>query len=292
MYASDRRLALVFAAPAALVLAGVFLYPMGLSLQLSFLDYSLITGDAASRFVGISHFVAILSDTRTLESLWRTGVFVVTTLAAELVLGLGLALGLQERLRLRGLTRTALLAPMMTSSIVVGLMWRLLWNADYGAINAVLEVVHLPRPFWLGPDLAFWSIVITEIWQQTPFVCLILLAGLASVPVEPLEAASIDGASYLQRLAYITLPLLRPVLLVVIVFRAIFALRSIEAVWVLTGGGPADSTLLFGFHIYRTAFRYFDLGFSSALSWLLVCIMLAFIGSYAWLLARARREQS
>ena len=290
MYAADRRLALLLAAPGVLLLAGVFLYPMALSLQLSAMDYNLISGDASSRFVGLAHYVAILSDQRTLESLWRTAVFTITTLVAEICLGVGLALVLQERLHLRGLTRTALLAPMMTSSIVVGLMWRLLWNADYGVINAVLTAVHLPRPFWLGPDLAFWSIVVTEIWQQTPFVCLIALAGLASLPTEPLEAAMIDGASYWQRLYWITLPLLRPVLVVIVIFRAIFALRSIEAVWVLTSGGPADTTLLYGIHIYRTAFRYFDLGFSSALSWLLVIFMLGGIGIYGWLLTRTRSQ--
>jgi multiple sugar transport system permease protein len=267
-------------APAIVFILAVFILPMAVSLQQSLTNLNMTTGESAAKFIGLKNYVKALRDPETLNSIWVTVSYTAVTVSAELVLGTVVALVLDEVIGFQRLVRTTIILPMMTSSIVVGLIWRLLWNADYGVINAILQEVGLPRPFWLGPGLAFSSVCLTEIWQNTPFVVLLVLAGLSSLPEEPFEAAAVEGASYLQSLFYITLPLLAPVFLVILLFRTMFALRAIEAIWILTSGGPANETMVYGLHIYREAFAYFNTGYASALSWILLVMMAIFTFLY------------
>ncbi len=213
----------------------------------------------------------LLTDPDFIASLVLTLGYTAATVAAELALGLGVALLLDLDLRLIGFFRTTLIVPMMMTPIVAALCWKLLLDPDHGIID-----YFLGRPIiWLGqPWLALISVGIASVWQNAPFVTILSLAGLRSLPHEPLEAAAIDGASRLQSFWHVTLPLLRPYLLVALLLRTIFEFRAFDNVYVMTGGGPANATLLLSVYTYQASFVQFDLSLGAAASWMMLLIAL------------------
>jgi len=174
----------------------------------------------------------------------------------------------------------------MVSQVVAALCWLLILDANGGLLNYIVMLFGFDKQVWLGQGWAMASIILVEVWQHTPFVTLIVLAGLQSLPKEVLEAASVDGASAWRQLWKVVLPLIKPIILVALVFRTMFALRVFTPVWVLTGGGPANSTLVAGVDIYRTAFRYHDFGMATALSWILIAVTTAITVFYMYVLRR------
>jgi len=275
----------------ALLLVGVFVvYPLISSLWLSFNHLELLHPDIPAKFAGLTNYITAVTEPALRTSLLRTIVFAGTTVGSEVVFGFGLALML-SKVRLQfGFLRGLIILPMMVSSAVVALMWRLMWHSDLGMVNYFLSLLGVAPQFWLGPSLAFPSIMITQVWQNFPFAAMLILAGLSSLPEEPFEAARLDGATGWQTLRYVTVPLLRPILLVVVLFRTIFALRTFEIIWLLTGGGPANATMVYSVSIYRESFRYYDLGAASALSWILLIISVAAGAAFVLLSRRAGQE--
>lgn len=192
---------------------------------------------------------------------------------------MGLALLLNQELKGRGLLRSFILLPMMCTNVVIGLMWRLLLNYQYGLVNYYLgRLGFLPVEWLSSPDVAMASVVLVDVWNTTSFVALMLLAGLQSLPDEPYEAARIDGASPIQSFFYLTLPLLKPIILVTLLWRFIDTFRIFDVVYLLTAGGPARATETVSIYIYRYGFQSFNLGVSAASSFIMLLIMLVVAG--------------
>ncbi|HEY4198971.1 MAG TPA: sugar ABC transporter permease [Devosiaceae bacterium] len=272
-----------FLLPALVVIACTLLVPLLYNLWTSFHDFNLLR-PKKNAFVGLANYIKVMRDPAQLASLWTTIRFTAMAVVGEVVLGTALALLLNINFIGNRIVRTLVLLPMLVSEVVAGLSWQLVFNTEFGLLNYIVSLVGLPKQVWLGPTFALPSVLTVELWQHTPFVALIVLAGLQTVPRELLEAAEMDGATRWQKFWSVTFPLLLPIILLALVFRTMFSLRVFTPVWVLTAGGPADQTLVVGVDIYRTAFRYYDVGISATLSIVLLAITLVITLIYMRLL--------
>jgi multiple sugar transport system permease protein len=271
--------------PTMLASALVFGIPLVFSLLLSFQGWTIDSALFGGRFVGLSNYQDLFSDPLFRSSLMLTIAYTLATVTGELVLGLGVALLLNSRVPLVRVFRTALIIPMMITPIVAALTWKLLLDPSYGLVNALLGT----KTVWLGdPDLALFAVGIVNVWQNTPFVAILLLAGLQSLPSEPMEAAAVDGANRWQTFRHVTLPLLMPYVVVAVLLRTIFEFRSFENIWVMTGGGPANSTKLLSVYTFEASFLSFDLTLAAAASWVMLLIVLIFC--VLFILATKRKE--
>ncbi len=282
----DNRDGFLFLAPALMVLVVVIGFPMVFSLALSFTQWNYLNPNSTPIFVGLNNFITTMTEPDGLNSAKLTGLFVIEAVSAEMLLGIVLALLLNRDFKGIHITRTIIILPFMISEVVVALLWRYMLQIDNGIINYLLKLVGIAPVAWMDFDHAFFSVVLIDVWQHTPFVILIVLAALSSIRTDLLEAAEVDGANYLQRLWHVVLPLIQPQLLVALVFRTTFTLRVFTQPWVLTGGGPADTTMMLGIDIYRKAFRYYDMGMANSLSWIMVVATLILISVYVFLLER------
>lgn len=265
-----------FVAPTLAVLASVVLIPLTASVLFSISSYTFLR-PRVQPLVGLANFQAALADQYFWNASWVTIKYVVLVVAVEFTLGLGIALLLNAEIRFKGVYYTILTIPMVMSPVGVGLIWKLLLHPDLGIVNYVLSLIGLPGVDWLGsPDIAFWTVLLVDVWQQVSFMILVLLAGLVSLPREPFEAAEIDGASPWQRLLYVTLPLLRPVAIIAVLIRTINAFRTYDLVYVMTRGGPGVSTDIISYFIYRVTFLGLNLSQAAAISVLLLGVVMLF----------------
>ena len=264
----------LFVGPAVLVMAAACLYPVLSAFQLSLFDWSMGTPWSSARWVGIDNFVSAFSNPRVWSSLWTTLMFAAVCVSIEMALGIGLALALEHPVRGMAFFRTLFILPMMIAPIAVGLTWRYLFDAQFGLINAVLALFGISAKIWLAdPQLAFISIVIADVWQWTPFVFIMVIAALANVDSAVIEASRIDGASWLQMTFLVKLPMIMHVIAITLMMRLIDAFRVLEVIYVLTFGGPGDSTEILSLHIYKTAFIGQQLGVAGAVSVLLLFVV-------------------
>ena len=266
-----RDRAWAFLLPAYGAIIAVVGIPTLYSLYLSFHQWKLATFKRGVPFVGFDNYAKALSDDAFWHSMQVTLTFTVVALVLEIVLGVGLAVLMDQDFRGRRTARILLLLPMFVTNVVIGLIWRILLSYDFGVVNWVLSLFGLPKVAWLGdPTLALWSLIIIDVWNTTAFVALIVLAGLQGIPDEPRQAARVDGASSWQVFRLITLPLLRPVLLVAVIWRTIDLFRIFDVVFSLTGGGPYNATETISLYAYNEGFASFNLGFASAISYLII----------------------
>jgi multiple sugar transport system permease protein len=251
-------------APAALVMALFQILQIGVGAQASFLDWALY--DPAKTWVGWKHYVDVISDPYFYGLvLPNTFMFMIGAVATELLAGLGLALLLNRTFRGHYVVRTCLLLPLMVAPVVAAMMLRWMFNDQFGIVNVVMESLGLDPVPWLAQRwTAFAIVLLADFWLWTPWFMILLLAGLQSLPIEPFEAAAIDGASKWRIFRYLTLPMLQPIIGVCIVIRAIDAFRVFDQVWVISGGGPARSTETFSVYAYVEAFHNLDFGKGSA----------------------------
>jgi len=242
----------ILALPTLLILFCMTIYPLIYSLTVSLTNYNLTNFSAKTLFVGLSNYARLFSDQFFIGSFWNTIKYVFGTVVIEFLVGFGIAL-LLFRLRHFGKPLlTIFLLPMMLTPIIVGLMWRFMFNYDVGLVNYFLEFFGLRRfPFLADKSTSLLSIILVDAWQWTPFVILLLYSGLQSVPLEFFEAAKIDGASELQIVRYITLPVLRHTIFICLLIRGMDALREYDKVYTMTYGGPGTATETFSFYIYR-----------------------------------------
>ena len=254
--------------PLVFLLSAIMMYPLVFSIWLSFQDYRLTRLNDV-QFVGFENFGLIATDPSFLNSMGNTLSFVLVAVTFELILGLSLALLIQRLLIFRGFVRSILLAPMFITPIAVGLMFRFLLNSEIGIIPFYLSKIGVSVN-WFGPDLALFSIVLIDVWQWTPFMLLMFLAGLESLPKTPFEAARVDGAGSWLTFSAITLPMLRPVIVVAVIIRALDAFKVFEYVFAITRGGPGNSTETIMYYIYQTGFRFFRMGEAATASILLI----------------------
>jgi multiple sugar transport system permease protein len=261
----ELRDAYIFTLPLILFTLAFVLLPVGGTLVSSlFRDVSFLS----RRFIGWGNYQKLLSDAHFWQSVRFTLLFVVVSVSLETVLGMIFALVLNERFRLRGIARTTLLIPWAIPIAVSARIWQLLYNYDYGVFNFLVVKlgISLTPINWLGSSPgAFISLVLADVWKTTPFITLILLAGLVIIPQEVYRQAMVDGTNFYQRFFRITLPLLKPVLVVALLFRTIDAVRIFDLVYVLTGGGPGGSTSSLSLYAYKFLLAG-DFGYGSAVS--------------------------
>jgi multiple sugar transport system permease protein len=266
----ERLLPYLLVAPALVVLLTLSIYPLLYSITIS-LQQQTTSGVVWS----LVHFKRLASDGFFQTAMVHTFVYAVVALTCEFLLGLGLALLLNQQIRGRGLFRASLLVPMMLPTVVVGVVWRLLLHPNFGAINGTLKQIGINTEtltWTAAPRLAFLAVIAVDVWQWTPFVFLVLLAGLQASPQEPYEAALIDGSSRWQTFRHVTLPLLKPAILIVLLLRTMDLLRVFDQIFILTEGGPGFATEMISLYIYRTAFRFFDFGYAAAMSFVLLAL--------------------
>ena len=264
-----------FILPAVAVMAAGLVYPVLDALYLSFFNWKIATPFSKAEYVGLANYVRMLADPDVRESLWVTIRFGFWTITIEMVLGVALALMLEKPIRGASVFRTIFILPLMVSPVVVGLIWRYLFDARVGWINYYLGLWFGIEPqVWLGvPDLAFFAIVLTDIWQWTPFIFIIVIAGLQALPSEVLEASRIDGANWWQQTFLVKLPMIRSILIIALLMRLIDVFRALEVMYIMTGGGPGRATELLSLHIYNRAFDAQLLGYASAIAVLLIVIV-------------------
>jgi multiple sugar transport system permease protein len=263
-----------------LLLLTMSVFPLLWALYLSFTDYS-ATRDAPADFVGLGNYTTILTSPEVWQRALTTLVYVTGAVALQTVLGFGIAYLISRRARGRGVLTTLFLVPMMLSPVVVGLFWKFMLDAQFGVINSMLGSLGLGQVEWLTRQrTALLSLIVVDTWQWTPFIMLIALAGLTAVPAYLYEAASIDRASEWFRFRHITLPLVWPLLLIAVMFRAIEAFRLFDLVYILTSGGPGVSTETLSFHVYKVAFLGFNTGLASAYGILMVLVVIVLAQIY------------
>jgi multiple sugar transport system permease protein len=271
-----------YVAPAAALLALVTLYPLAHVLWLSLERRSLLD-PAPPVFAGLDNYLRLAADERFWNALGNTLYFAVVSVTLELVLGLTFALAVQRPFRGRALLYGVILLPWAVPTAVSARMWEWMYNTEIGVLNHILgaEVNWLGAPAW-----ALNAAVAMDVWKSTPFVALLLVAGLQGIPRELYHAAALDGASRWTVLRRITLPLLAPVILVALIFRTIDAFRVFDSIYVLTGGGPANSTETLSIYAYKTLFQSLEFGYGSALA-VSVFVLVALVAlPYLFLLRR------
>ena len=270
----EKKLPYILIIPVVGYLFSITIFPLIYSLVLSFHSYNLASDTSGMTFVGISNFIKIIKDQYFWASTKTTFIYVALSVFFTFSIGFAIALLFNRDIRGKNTFRTMIIVPMMLTPAVIGLFWRLLLNADFGPINYYLELFGIPKQNWLGdPSLALLTVIFVDIWQWSPFVFLILFAGLQSIPVEPFEAAKVDGASKWQILRYITIPFLRPAILVVLLLRIIDTFKAFDKIYVLTLGGPGFSTETLSLYTYKKGFKWFDMGYASALSYIMLIIV-------------------
>ncbi|MBX2823940.1 MAG: sugar ABC transporter permease [Gammaproteobacteria bacterium] len=267
----------LFIAPAVIVMFGGLAFPVIQSLYLSFYDWKIGTPLSSAENVGWANYIRLIADPDVRESLWVTIRFGFWTISIEMLLGIALALMLEKPIRGASVFRTIFILPLMVSPVVVGLIWRYLFDARVGWINHYLGVWFGIEPqVWLGDaDLAFFAIVLTDIWQWTPFIFIIVIAGLQALPAEVLEASRVDGANWWQQILLVKLPMISSILVIALLMRLIDVFRALEVMYIMTGGGPGRATELMSLHIYNRAFDAQLLGYASAIAVLLIVIVFA-----------------
>jgi multiple sugar transport system permease protein len=266
-FSLDRAFAAITVSPTVAVMVVIFGIPLLFSLYLSFTGWAMDQALLGGHFVGLANYEDLFSDPTFVGSIGITFGYTAAAVTAQMMLGLAIALLLNIDLPYMRVLRTALVMPMMVTPIVGALCWKLLLEPSLGLVNYVIG----QKIIWLGtPATALLSVWVVSVWQNTPYVALILLAGLRSLPSEPLEAAAIDGANTRQGFWHITLPLLRPYLLVALLLRVIFEFRAFDNIYALTGGGPADATMVLSMFTYLTSFVRFDFSLGAAASWIML----------------------
>jgi multiple sugar transport system permease protein len=268
----------LFVAPCILIILLVTIFPTIYSFGLSFTKWEISLPNRP--FIGLGNYVELFGDSRFLHSILITALIVIVGVGIEMILGFGLAQVLSGRMKGKRFFVAAFLLPVMAMPVVVGYTWRLLWDAMYGPINQIIGWV-IGRPFqftWLAKtSTALFAVLVTEIWQWTPFMFLVYLSGIISLDPELFEAADIDGASGWKKLRYLTIPLLRPIIIVALLIRGLDALKFFDVIFALTGGAPGTSTETISFYIYKTGYQFFRLGYGSAASFVLLIALIVIL---------------
>ncbi len=268
--------------PAMLTVAMIAFAPLGRAFWLSLWDINLRFANTPRTFVGLDNYQAILGDDRFLNALTVTGFIAFTTVSAELLLGMGIALVIHQSFTGRGPVRASVLVPWALTTVVAAKMWQLIYQTDFGIVNRILGDLRIIEGSvaWLAsPDFALWALIGAEIWKTTPFAALLLLAGLQLIPGDLYEASALDGATSWSTFWHITLPLLKPTVLVVLLFRLIDVARMFDLPFVLTGGGPGFQTETLTMYVYRVLFKNLSFGMGSALAvtTFLVVLVICFV---------------
>lgn len=260
--------------PAALILLAITVYPLIFSLRISFFRYDLTSG-AEPVFIGLENYARLLfDDSRFWSAFAKTAYLVAAGIAIQLVLGLGLASLLTRLKRSRSAITALILIPVMMAPVVVATQGVVIYDAQYGPLNFLLNRLGLPGFVWLGDrGIALQTILLTDVWQWTPFVALIMAAGMTALPGDLYEAAEVDGATRWQTFRRITLPLLQPLIIVVVLLRLMDIFKMFDYVYVLTRGGPGSATETLSYYNYLQGLQFFSFGYAAAMSFVQIIVL-------------------
>ncbi|MGA9618815.1 carbohydrate ABC transporter permease [Serratia proteamaculans] len=289
----ERRQAWVLLAPMLLMMLLLTAWPLGRTLWLSFTDAALVGNDITPAWVGADNFIYALTDSDFQAALWRTLYFTLVSVAFEGVIGVLVALLLNQKFHGRNVLRVLVILPWALPTIVNATMWRLNFNPDYGSINALLTQLGVIDHYrsWLGdPASALNAVMLADIWKNYPLITLLTLAALQSIPDDLYEAARLDGASAWRRFRAITLPAILAPLAVALVLRTIDAFKVFDIIYVMTRGGPMDSTKTLSFFVYQESFSYLRAGSGAAYAVLMTLLCGLLIALYMLMLFRQRRR--
>ena len=290
---SDTWYSILLIAPAMVIILFFALFPLGYAINLSFRHVDLTSAVGIGPYVGLDSYRFALNDKFARQAAIRTITFAFFAVGIEMVLGVAIAFLMNGLRWFRGVVRSLLILPLAAAPAAVGLVWRYMYHPDFGVYNAIMSILGLPERNWLGAvNLAMPSVIVFDVWQWTPFVALIVLAGLQSLPKEPFEAAELDGASTWQVLRRLTFPMLAPVLTLVFVLRAIDAIRLYDAIVSLTHGGPGTATETLTYYLYRMGLKFFRLDYASAISLLFLYVTIIFTGLVLRSMMRAQAERA
>ena len=264
--------------PAVALFVLLTLYPVANLFRMSISTIAFSEGREVWAFSPLANLALLRADDVIAPAIVNTLVFVIVAVGLEIVLGLALAILVAGVARGKGLVRTVMILPILVPPVAIGSMWKLLYNYDFGIFNQALTALGLPPVNWLGStSLALWSVIAVDVWHWVPFVFLILFAAVEALPVEVLEAARVDGATRWQLVRRVMLPLLKPAIVVALVFRTILAFKVFDEVYLLTSGGPGTSTELVTLHLYKVFFEQNQLGYGALLSLALIAAIVAFL---------------
>lgn len=271
----ERNIKWVFTLPAVLFVAIMMVAPVGYTLWLSFNDWNM-SNIQPPLWVGLRNYIDLFQDEAFIKSLWLMFYFTIVSVFFETVLGILLAMLMNQNFVGKGLVKTLFLLPMVATPVAVGLVWILIYEPNIGIANVFFKAIGLTPQEWLAsPTLVMPSLIFIDIWEWTPMIALIVLAGLVSLPKDPYEAAMIDGASGLQVFQKITLPLLKPTIYSAVLLRLIDALKTFDIIYATTQGGPGTSSQTINIYGYVLGFQYFKIGEASALLMIFFIIVLS-----------------
>ena len=284
----ERNLHILFPLPAIIFVAMLMIFPVLYTLFLSFTNWNLTSGMPLS-FNGINSYLRVLSEPRFLHAVGRTFAFTFFAVLLEGFLGVAIALILNRAFVGKGLAKMLLLLPLVSTPVAVGIVFNLFYDPTIGLANFVLKTLGLPQGLWISSaDSVIPSLILVDVWQWTPMITLIVLAGLAGLSEEPVEAARVDGASEWQILRYVTIPMVMPVILTAVILRLIDALKTFDIIFAMTGGGPGYASETLNIMGFKYSFEYFRMGQSSVL--LVVLFLIVFLCSLAIMKLRASSE--
>lgn len=285
---AERNLARLFPLPAIAFVALLMVFPVLYTLYLSFTNWNLTSG-APAAFVGFRSYARVLTEPRFLDALGRTFAFTAGAVAIEGVLGVAGALVLNRAFAGRGVIKLLLLLPLVATPVAVGIVFNLFYDPTIGLLNFVLQSLGLPPGLWVSHQrTVLASLVLVDVWQWTPMITLIVLAGLAGLSEEPVEAARIDGASEWQVIRWVTIPMVMPVILTALILRLIDALKTFDIIFAMTGGGPGYASETLNIMGFKYSFEYFRMGQAAVV--LVVLFVVVFTCSLAIMRLRARAE--
>ncbi len=275
-----------FIVPAAVVVLAVIIFPWIFTIYVSAHDWHL---GGARRWVGFDNYIKLFSDTRFGWAMLRTLFYTVLAVIFPMLLGLAAALAFNRKFPLRGLARTIFILPMMATPVAVALVWTMTFHPQLGVLNWLLGQVGLPPSMWIySANTVIPTLVMIEVWHWTPLVMLLILGGLASLPIDPYEAAKIDGANGWQAFRHITLPLLMPFIVVALIIRCIDALKAFDTIYVITQGGPGSASETINIFLYLQAFAFYNVGYASAVVVVFFVIILALAALLLWTRQRVK----
>ena len=284
----ERNLHILFPLPAILFVALLMIFPVLYTLGLSFTNWNLTSGMPMS-FNGINSYLRVLAEPRFLDAFWRTFAFTFFAVAIEAVLGVAIALILNRAFVGKSIAKLLLLLPLVATPVAVGIVFNLFYDPTIGLVNYLLQSVGLPQGLWVSDAKSVLAaMVIVDVWQWTPMITLIVLAGLAGLSEEPVEAARVDGASEWQILRHVTIPMVMPVILTAVILRLIDALKTFDIIFAMTGGGPGYASETLNILGFKYSFEYFRMGQSSVI--LVVLFLVVFLCSLLIMKLRASSE--
>ncbi len=264
----------IFILPALVLVISILVYPIFYSIYMSAYDWNLFHSDA-KKFLGFENYLSLFKDREFLHSLWLQLGFIVIALPIETILGFFVAILLNRDGKFYDVVRALLLLPVFVLPVISGLTWRMLLQPEYGMMSFILEKLGFGVKAWLAePNFAYSMVIIQDIWRMWPFMFMFIYAGLSGMPREYIEAAQIDGAGFWKKITKIVIPYLRPTIATALLLRLIDALRIFSEVYVMTGGGPGNSTLLLSLYINKQAFEFFNIGYAAAMGVILLIVAL------------------